>query len=84
MYLVLSYVENGTRSFHDSAPISSAALLGRGGGALGVKAIGSIDGNGLLSWKGGPPSKPQSFLQGLVLASFIKLGNGRIDYVNDF
>lgn len=52
MYLVLSYVENAFSSFHDSAPISSAALVGLGGRAVGVKAIGSVDGNG-LSWKGG-------------------------------
>lgn len=51
MYLVLSYVENAFSSFHDSAPISSAALVGLGGRAVGVKAIGSVDGNG-LSWKG--------------------------------
>lgn len=39
-------------SFHDSAPIESAAVTSLGGRAVGVKAIGSVDGNG-LSWKGG-------------------------------
>lgn len=70
MYLVLSYVENAFSSFHDSAPISSAALVGLGGRAVGVKAIGSVDGNG-LSWKGGLQAERR-----LLVASFIKLTNG--------
>jgi hypothetical protein len=34
-------------SFHDSAAIESAAVAGLGGRAVGVKAIGSVLGNGL-------------------------------------
>lgn len=34
-------------SFHDSAAMESAAVAGLGGRAVGVKAIGSVLGNGL-------------------------------------
>lgn len=34
-------------SFHDSAAMESAAVAGLGGRAVGIKAIGSVLGNGL-------------------------------------